>query len=73
MAMHQSDYGTNSDGSSSTDYCRYCYPNGSFSKNETMEEMIESCIQFYVGEEFTAAEAREYLKKLYPTLKRWKK
>ncbi len=71
MAMHQSDYGTNSDGSSSTDYCRYCYPNGSFSKNETMEEMIESCIQFYVGEEFTAAEAREYLTKLYPTLKRW--
>ncbi len=74
MAMHQSDYGTNADGSSSTDYCRYCYPNGSFSKNETMEEMIESCIPFYVGEEFnTAAEAREYLAKLYPTLKRWKK
>ncbi len=74
MAMHQSDYGTNSDGSSSTDYCRYCYPNGSFSKNETMEEMIESCIQFYVGEEFnTAAEAREYLTKLYPSLKRWKR
>lgn len=74
MAMHQSDYGKNADGSSSTEYCRYCYPNGSFSKNETMEEMIESCVPFYVGEEFnTAAEAREYLTKLYPTLKRWKK
>ncbi len=74
MAMHQSDFGKNADGSISTDYCKYCYPNGSFSKNETMEEMIESCIPFYVGEEFnTAAEAREYLTKLYPTLKRWKK
>ncbi len=74
MAMHQSDFGKNADGSSSTDYCKYCYQGGSFSKNETMEEMIESCIPFYVGEEFdTAAEAREYLTKLYPTLKRWKK
>ncbi len=74
MAMHQSDHGKNADGSSSTDYCKYCYQGGSFSKNETMEEMIESCIPFYVGEEFsTAAEAREYLTKLYPTLKRWKK
>lgn len=74
MAMHQSDFGKNADGSICTEYCRYCYPNGSFSKNETMEEMIESCIPFYVGEEFnTAAEAREYLTKLYPTLKRWKK
>ncbi len=74
MAMHQSDHGKNADGSSNTDYCKYCYQDGSFSKNETMEEMIESCIPFYVGEEFdTAAEAREYLTKLYPTLKRWKK
>lgn len=74
MEMHQSDYGTNADGSSSTEYCRYCYQNGGFSKNETMEEMIESCIPFYVGEEFnSAAEVREYLTKLYPTLKRWKK
>lgn len=74
MAMHYSDHGKNADGSSSTEYCRYCYPNGSFSKNETMEEMIESCIPFYVGEEFnSSAEAREYLTKLYPTLKRWKK
>lgn len=72
MEMHESDYGKNADGSMNTDYCRYCYPNGKFGKNETMEEMIESCIPFYVGERFkTAEEAQEYLKKLYPTLKRW--
>lgn len=74
MAMYQSDHGKNADGSSSTDYCKYCYPNGSFSTNETMEEMIEGCIPFYIGERFkTEEDAREYLAKLYPTLKRWKK
>ncbi len=73
MAMHESDYGRNADGSTNTDYCKYCYPDGKFGKNETMEEMIESCIPFYLGEEFeTAEEAREYLTKLYTTLKRWK-
>ncbi len=74
MTMNQSDYGKNADGSANIDYCKYCYPNGSFSKSETMEEMIESCIPFYVSEECkTAEEAREHLSKLYPTLKRWKK
>ncbi len=74
MAMHESDYGRNKDESANTDYCKYCFPNGSFSRNETMEEMVESCIPFLVGAEFkTAEEAREHLKKLYPALKRWKK
>lgn len=74
MAMHADDYGRNADESVNTDYCRYCYHNGSFAKDETMEQMIESCIGFYVGNEFeTEAQAREYLQKLYPNLKRWKK
>ena len=73
MEMRKSDYGKNTEGSVNTDYCIYCYPDGKFGKNETMEEMIESCIPFLVGERLkTAEEAREYLKKLYPTLKRWK-
>lgn len=74
MAMHNSDFGRNADGSVNTDYCKYCYPDGKFGKDETMEEMIESCVPFYVGEEFdTAEDARRYLEKLYPTLSRWKK
>lgn len=73
MPMHHSDYGKNADGSGNTDYCRYCYSDGGFIKEETMEEMIESCIRYLVGEQFNTAEAaREYLAKLYPTLKRWK-
>ncbi len=74
MAMHESDYGKNADQSTNIDYCKYCYPNGCFGKNETMEEMIESCVPFCVGEKFkTSEEAHEYLSQLYPTLKRWKK
>lgn len=73
MEMHESDYGKNADESVNTDYCKYCYSNGKFGKDETMEEMLESCIPFYVGERFeTAEEARAYLTKLYPNLKRWK-
>lgn len=74
MEMHTSDYGKNADASTNTDYCRYCYPDGAFGKDETMEEMIESCISYYVGDRFkTAEEARQYLSRLYRTLKRWKK
>lgn len=73
MKMGKDDYGHNSDGSRNTDYCKYCFPNGNFGKDETMEEMIESCIPFWVedGECKTPEEARERMRKLFPTLKRW--
>ncbi len=73
MAMHDSEYGKNADGTANTDYCKYCFREGHFVSDETMEEMVESCIKYYVGNEFeTAEEAREYLTRLYRTLKRWK-
>ena len=73
MAMHDSEYGKNADGTANTDYCKYCFREGHFVSDETMEEMVESCIKYYVGNEFeTAEEAREYLTRLYHTLKRWK-
>lgn len=75
MPMQESDYGKNADGSVNKEYCKYCFHNGSFSKDETMEEMIESCIPFMIedGECKTAEEARDMLKKVIPSLKRWKK
>ncbi len=39
-------FGKNADSSKNDEYCCYCYPNGAFSKEETMEEMIECCIPF---------------------------
>lgn len=74
MMMGEEEYGYNADGSRNTEYCKFCFPNGNFSKDETMEEMIESCIPFWVndGDARTPEEAREKMRKLFPTLKRWK-
>lgn len=78
MKMQEGDHGRNADGSRSGDYCRHCFPDGKFSRDETMEEMIESNLQFLAefnedgGTNFTADEAREEMRKFFPTLKRWR-
>ena len=66
-------YGTNADGSQSEDYCSYCFKNGAFTSNSTMEEMIEICVPHVVTahEEMSADEARKMMREFYPTLKRW--
>ena len=38
--------GTNADGTKNEDYCMYCYRDGKFLQDCTMEEMIEHCAQF---------------------------
>ncbi len=38
--------GTNADGSKNEDYCIYCYRDGKFLQECTMEEMIGHCAQF---------------------------
>lgn len=64
--------GKNEDGSVNTEYCIYCYPNGEFNKpDETVDEMIETCIPFLVKEGFTEAGAREHLEQTLKKLKRW--
>jgi len=72
-----SHFGKNDDGSKNEDYCCHCYPNGAFTNPcETMEEMIESCIQFIVEDGVFASDsdsARKLLTEFLPTLKRWKK
>jgi len=65
-------YGKNTDGTSSTDYCEYCFENGAFaSPDETMEQMLESCIPYLVDENISEATAREMLEETLPRLKRW--
>ena len=73
----ESHFGKHIDGSKNEEYCCYCCPNGAFENpNETMEEMIESCIPFLVEDGTHAtdeASARALLTAFLPTLKRWKK
>lgn len=69
------DFGTNSDGSKNEDYCTYCYQNGAFTGNQTMDEMIELCLDatkdtgLYTDRE----QAKSEMLAWFPTLKRWQK
>jgi len=70
-------FGTNQNGSANQDYCSYCFKNGAFTQNMTMDEMIQHCAQFV--DEFnkdnetklTREEAILQMKAFFPTLKRW--
>ena len=68
-------YGKNADNTPNDEYCSYCFPNGAFSNpNETLEEMIETCIPFLVEDGVCPDNdsARKMLQEYMPTLKRWK-
>lgn len=72
-------FGTNADGSKNEDYCTYCFKDGKFTQDVTMDEMIDVCLEHL--DEFnkdsekkvTADEAKTMMKEYFPTLKRWKK
>ncbi len=67
------DLGTNKDGSLNKDYCKYCYKNGEFIDNVSLEEYIEKCSQFGQQAGMTNEQMKSFCEKLFPTLKRWKK
>ena len=67
-------YGTNADRSKNGDYCKYCFENGKFVQDCTMEEMIEFCIPHMASanSDMSEDEARKMMLEFFPTLKRWK-
>jgi radical SAM superfamily enzyme len=65
-------FGTNSDGSVNSDYCIYCYKDGQFIDDMTLEEYIEANVQYAEQANMTKDEMREHCEKVFPTLKRWK-
>lgn len=80
MPMIESEtFGTEADGLPNKDYCIYCYKDGKFVSNCTMEQMIQFCAQLNDeftdknGRTYTREEAIEEMRKFFPTLKRWKK
>ncbi len=66
--------GTNADGSKNAEYCCYCYKDGAFTSEQTMDEMIETCVPFVSkGEPWPDEEtARKAMREMFPQLKRWK-
>ena len=70
--------GTNADGTKNEDYCMYCYKDGKFLQDCTMEEMIEHCAQFVnavnegLEKPITKEEYIGMMKTYFPQLKRWR-
>ena len=69
--------GTNADGSKNEDYCMYCYKEGRFTNDCTMDEMIEFCVQFVdevnknMPKPMTKEEYKEMMRSYFPKLQRW--
>ena len=70
---NENSLGTNSDGSKSKDYCRYCFEKGEFIGYKTLEETIADSVNFAEHAGITKEEMLKYAKENYPHLKRWKK
>ena len=76
MPMNAPDarYGTEKDGTLSRDYCSFCYQNGAFPGNATMEEMIAFCLPYEkeARPDKTEEELLKEMRQLFPRLKRWR-
>lgn len=78
MPLSEEVFGTNADGSKNDEYCVYCYKDGAFTMDCSMDEMIEHCSQFVymynqnTGKKFTREEYKDVLRGFFPMLKRWK-
>lgn len=70
-------FGTNEDHSKNMDYCCFCYEEGNFTQEFTMEEMIEHCAQFVdefnreLERPLTQEQAIAGMQGSFPSLKRW--
>lgn len=73
MPMTEELCGTNADGGKSRDYCCYCYKDGKFTSECTMDEMIDFCAGPMADNNpgMTKEQAAEQMKKFFPALKRW--
>ncbi len=77
MPLTEDILGTNADGSKNEEYCIYCYKDGAFTGDYTMEEMADFCAQFvddynkHTGKSLSREEYKNELLKFFPLLKRW--
>lgn len=66
------EFGTETDGRPSNDYCCYCYADGDFTTKQNLEEAVEGNIQFWREKnDKSDDEARARIWEVFPKLKRW--
>lgn len=68
--------GMNADGSKNNDYCVYCYQDGKFTADCTMDEMIAISLKhmkelFKDNPDFNEQDALANMQSFFPKLKRW--
>ena len=74
MPMSDKDFGNEKDGSKSEDYCSYCYQDGEFTTDSSMEEMIDySAPKAAEATGMSEEAARKMCEDMFPHLKRWMK
>ena len=66
-------YGTESDGSPTSEYCQFCYQGGAFVKpDQTVDQMVQSSIDFMTAEfKMPIAQASQMSNDVIRKLKRW--
>lgn len=66
-------HGHEADGSEAEDFCRWCYENGVYTYETSMDEMIEDCApRMAEAMGWTVDEAASLLGAVLPTLRRWR-
>lgn len=75
--VRDEDYGTEKGGGKNRDYCIYCYKDGDFTQDMSMEEMIKHCSRFldefnkHAKDKITVDAAIAQMREHFPKLKRW--
>jgi hypothetical protein len=74
MPMSKSeDFGTNADGGKNEEYCTYCFRNGQFTMDGTLDEMIEKLVTMHDQMGMTEDKVKKMANENLPKLKRWSK
>jgi len=68
----ETDYGSEADGTQSEEYCTWCYLDGSFTGEESLDAFIEHSAPYMAkAAGISEDEAVSYLAVVLPTLGRW--
>ncbi len=72
MPLEDEFLGRGSDGALNEKFCKWCYDEGHFLSDCTMEEMQEQCVSIMVQQGVEENAARQHMASILPQLERWK-
>ena len=72
MPLEAEFLGRDSDGALNEQFCNWCYDEGHFLSDCTMEEMQEQCVSIMVQQGVEENAARQHMVSVLPQLERWK-